>query len=141
MTVKVAGLWERGWNTPIKEVELWEFPLRDFAVNEHIMVPVSGIENSYVTEVPNLGDWLVTQRALGLTIVFLDENGQTPLQNFVHPPDAVYVCGKANLSSLVAYSLPGDLSLKILTPANLGGFWPHQAVSIVLYDRFLKSSP
>src|SRR3989304_5735220 len=65
MTVKVAGLWERGWNTPIKEVELWEFPLRDFAVNEHIMVPVSGIENSYVTEVPNLGDWLLTRGGRG----------------------------------------------------------------------------
>ena len=51
--IKIAGLWELGWNTPIKEVEQWEFPLRDYGVDEFIMSPVSGISNNAVKEVPD----------------------------------------------------------------------------------------
>ena len=44
--IKVAGHWELSWNAPIKEVELWNFPLRDFNVSEWYMWPVSGIKHN-----------------------------------------------------------------------------------------------
>ena len=50
MSVAVAGLWELGWNTPIKEADLWEFMLRDMGVNLWSMAPVSGITGRPVNE-------------------------------------------------------------------------------------------
>jgi hypothetical protein len=34
------------WNTPIKEAELWNLVLRDFAVKSWYMWPVSGIRHN-----------------------------------------------------------------------------------------------
>jgi hypothetical protein len=136
--IKVAGVWELGWNTPIKEIELWEYPLRDFGVDELHMSPVSGISSLFVHEHSNLGPWIDQERVNGNTIVFVDENGVTDLDDFEHPENAVYVLGKASLSAMVAYGLEQDLSVKIKTKMNAGLLWPHQAITIVLNDRFKK---
>jgi hypothetical protein len=139
--IKVAGLWEVGWNTPIKEAEQWEFPLRDYGVDEYIMSPVSGIglSNPNVKEVAELGDYLQQQRANGYTIVFSDERAEQTLDSFTHPADnVIYVFGKASLSPMVAYGQPQDLSLKIMTKNNLGLLWPHQAAVLIMADRLRK---
>lgn len=52
--VKVAGIWELGWNTPIKEIELWEYPLRDFGVDAFYMTPITGIQSQFVQEASRL---------------------------------------------------------------------------------------
>lgn len=137
MTVHVAGVWELGWNTPIKEADLWEHPLRDFEVDRWWMTPVSGIGNRRVAERATLPEILDQARNDGLTVVFVDERGETPLTDFVHPEHALYVFGKASFSPL-SLRKEGEGSIVIDTPANLGGLWPHQAASIVLYDRLLK---
>lgn len=137
--IKVAGVWDFGWNTPIKEMELWEYPLKDYGVDEFIMSPVSGISNIYVTEVADLGLYINDHRNNGYTVVFLDEKASTTLENFVHPSDNVlYVFGKAAFSAMTAYGQPADTALKIVTPNNMGNLWPHQAAVLVLNDRFIK---
>jgi tRNA(Leu) C34 or U34 (ribose-2'-O)-methylase TrmL len=137
--IRVAGLWEFGWNTPIKELDLWEYPLRDFLVDEFVMSPISGIESSAVSEIADLGHYIDHRRAAGDSVVFLDERGAVPLPDFQHPENALYVFGKSSLSAMTAYGKPGDLAVVIPTPASAGLLWPHQAAAILLYDRMRKS--
>lgn len=137
--IKVAGLWELGWNTPIKEMDLWEYPLRDFGVDCLHMAPVSGIADPFVREHADLSTALDQFRRDGLQVVFLDERGKTTLREFEHPENVAYVCGKASLSAMSAYGKPGDVSVRIETVANGGMLWPHQAAALVLYDRLVKS--
>jgi len=137
--VKIAGLWELGWNTPIKEIELWEYPLRDYDVNGLIMAPVSGIANNFVTERHDLSVALDEHRQQGYQVVFVDEKGTTDLAEYTHPTqDTIYVFGKASLSPLAAYSSSQDQSVRITTKNNLATLWPHQAAVLVLHDRMAK---
>jgi len=132
--IKVLGCWELGWSTPIMEFDLWYFPLRDFKVDEFIMCPNSGIARN-VTEFKDI------QAAIDanpdLTPIFLDEDGETELSDFIHPVDALYIFGKASYSPFSAMAKKGQ-SVKIETGEGKGMLWPHQAASIVLYDRHLK---
>lgn len=138
-TVKIVGLWEFGWNTPIKEVDLWQFPLQDFGVEKFYMCPVSGIDNAMVEERHSIEEVLKEAREEGTAVVFVDEKGSTPLKDFKHPANVLYVFGKSGLNPLKAYGRDRDLSVVIETKANGGILWPHQAATIVLYDRFKKS--
>jgi hypothetical protein len=140
--IKMAGIWDLGWNTPLKEAELWEYPLKDYGVDKLIMSPVSGIgiTNNFIHECNDLGECVVTHRNQGVTIVFVDENGTETLDDFVHPENVLYVFGRASLSALTAYGTPADRSVKISTPSNLAFLWPHQAAVLVLDDRWKKSS-
>ena len=142
MTIKVAGMWELGWCAPLTEFDLWAFPLRDFGVAEWIMAPVSGVQKK-VTEVERINDAIEANPEL--TLVFVDEKGETPLQEFEHPEDALYVLGRANFSPLA--NRRGVLqetgrkfvSVRIETAESKGLLWPHQAIAIVLYDRANKA--
>lgn len=135
--VVIAGIWELGWNTPIKEIELWEYPLRDFSVDAFYMTPVTGIESQFIHERNTMEEILKENK--DLKVVFVDEKGEAPLKTFKHPKKALYVFGKASLSAMIAYGKKGDLSVKIETIANGGMLWPHQAAAIILYDRLKKS--
>lgn len=138
MTVKVAGLWDFGWATPITEANHWIYPLRDFGVEHFYMCPITGIQSDsdYIIERPALCS--VLNENPDLTVVFVDENGNTNLSNFIHPENALYILGKAGCAAMPTYQREGDLSVKIETPLNKGLLWPHQAISIVLYDRMNK---
>ena len=52
--IKTASYWELGWNTPILEVDLYQYVLEDFNVDEIYMHPVSGIDNNRISERKNL---------------------------------------------------------------------------------------
>lgn len=134
--VKIAGFWELGWNTPIKEIELWEFLLREFGVETFYMTPITGIRSSFVQERASLEEILEENK--DFKIVFCDERAEISLVDFKHPSKALYVFGKANFSPLLVYKKEKDLAVKIDTVENKGLLWPHQAASIILYDRFLK---
>ena len=131
--IVVAGTWEIGWNSPIKEVELWKYPLRDFGVDHLAMYPVSGIKDRFLREFDSL-ESLVSN--YDLPVIIVDEKGSCNLSNFKHPKSALYLFGKASYSPLA--SLPEAESIVIPTNQNRGLLWPHQAASIVLYDRHLK---
>lgn len=135
-SVKVAGLWELGWSAPLTEHDLWQFPLRDFGVDAWFMSPVSGIRSDQVTEVSDLTEVI---NSTDHEVVFVDDKGDTSLRDFVHPENALYVLGKAGQSPMVSHRKAGDSAVCIDTHANGGMLWPHQAISIILYDRLVKS--
>jgi tRNA(Leu) C34 or U34 (ribose-2'-O)-methylase TrmL len=135
MTVKVAGVWELGWNTPILEIDLWEYPLRDFGVDKFFMMPISGVQSDVVIERQTMEEILAENQ--DLVHVFVDERGTQTLEDFVHPENALYVFGRVSLSVL-PLAREQDVSLKIRTPRQIATMWPHQVAGIVLYDRFMK---
>lgn len=137
--VKILGLWERGWSTPIIEVSLWEFMVREYGVDTLYMYPVSGIDNKSVAEIADLETILDAERTLENTIVFVDEEGEEPLTDFQHPERALYVFGKTSLSPYKLYKKASDRSVRIVTPSNLGMLWGHQAALLVLADRASKA--
>jgi tRNA(Leu) C34 or U34 (ribose-2'-O)-methylase TrmL len=137
MTIKVAGMWELGWCAPLTEFDLWAFPLRDFGVAEWIMAPVSGVQKK-VTEVAGIDAAIAANPEL--TVVFVDEDGATPLQEFRHPEDALYVLGRASSSPMRSFGAAHEhVSVRIETQEAKGLLWPHQAIAIVLYDRARKA--
>lgn len=138
--VKVAGIWELGWNTPMQEHDLWEYPLQDFGVDQFYMTPVSGIANKKVTEVHELTDAIKANP--DLQVVFVDDKADTPLSTFKHPDNVLYILGRTTVSPFISYKRPGDLGVKIETKfdrSSGGLLWAHQAISIILYDRLIKS--
>lgn len=137
--VKVAGLWEQGWNTPFLEHDLWEYPLRDFQVDQHYMIPVTGIDKP-VIERATVEQILLENSEL--TVVWIDELGETPLKDFAHPEDVLYFAGKTTSRPMIQYKRPEHFSVRIETKpdgSNQGMLWAHQAMAIVLYDRLLKT--
>jgi hypothetical protein len=135
--VKVAGMWELGWNTPITEHDQWVYPLQEFKVDGWYMSPISGIaKSSLLEEVADIQE--IIDLNPDLTVVWVDERGETPLQKFEHPPQALYIAGRTSESKL-GMRKAGDLSVHVESVTNSGGFWAHQAVVMVLYDRMTKS--
>jgi hypothetical protein len=132
MTVEVAGLWERDWLAPLTEAELWVTAMREFGCERLNMTPVSGLHNKWIAEYPTLGH-LLDDRA-HLTPVLVDENGETELADFEHPDDVLYIFGKCTYSPL---ALAKGMSVRIDSKLP-GMMWPHQAMSVVLYDRHRK---
>lgn len=143
MAVRIASLWEVGWNTPVKEFDQWNFALSDFGVERFYMAPVSGIacgSPAQVHERADIGEAIAECRADGFDIVFLDEAGPSDLHTFAHPANALYVFGRTSLS-VGSMAQPGDTVVSIVTPGATGPFWGHQAACLVLYDRQVKSWP
>ena len=133
--IKVAGVWELGWNAPVSEHPLWEFVLRSYGVREWYMAPVSGIQKR-VTEVRDVLE--AVELNPDLTPVYVDEDGDSSLDPFVHPTDAIYVLGKAGYSPWTASGKSG-MSVRIKTKVHGGMLWPHQCIAMVLHDRLVKS--
>lgn len=133
--IVIASIWEFGWNTPIKEFDLWYYPMMDFGVDEIAMTPISGI-NKKVKEFPDI-DSLINHyvRYHNLDVVLCDENGVIDVKEFKHPENVLYLFGKTTRSLLSHYNYP---SIRVVTPNNKGMLWGHQAASIIMYDRFLK---
>ena len=107
--------------------------MREFGIERMNMTPVSGIKHKWLHEYPTL-DKLIADRS-HLVPVAVDENGETEISDFDHPDNALYVCGRVSESCLARFDGP---SVRIDTPTNEGMLWPHQALAIVLLDRFRK---
>jgi hypothetical protein len=137
MTVKVLGHWEIGWDTPWQEYSWWRHPLKEFGVDEFYMIPRTGIQRPGVIEFDHIDE--VYNSFPEFTVVFVDESAEDELQDFVHPDDALYVIGKTSYSPYVnREKIQNYKCVKIPSVINQGGFWGNQAISIILYDRFLK---
>tara|TARA_R110000822_G_scaffold73853_16_gene177649 strand:- start:1394 stop:1795 length:402 start_codon:yes stop_codon:yes gene_type:complete len=130
--VVVAGIWEQGWFDFQTELNLWQFPMRELGVDEIAMVPaISGLNNK-VREFHSV-DELVQH--YGLPIIVGTENGESSLQDFKHPKDALYLFNRTSGGEL---SVKPDYTLRVETHLNKGLLWGHQAASIILYDRLKK---
>jgi len=135
--IKLAGIWEVGWNTPITEMHLWEMVVREFGVDQLYMTPVSGIANEYVDERMTMQE--VLDENQDMTFVFTDAKSENLLSDFLHPHNALYLFGRVgpDPTNLVR---PGvDQVINVQTPYSTGLLWPHQIAAIMLYDRFKKS--
>lgn len=131
--IVVAGVWEEGWNTPIKEFDLWYYACKVFGVDEFAMTPVSGIRlNNKVKEFHSVDDMI---QHYGLPVIVCDENGKTPLKEFEHPKDALYLFNRISGGDFTGKS---DISLRIETKLKQALLWGHQAASIILYDKLMK---
>jgi hypothetical protein len=64
--------------------------------------------------------------------VYIHAKGKTPLPEFVHPPNSVYIIGP----NYDGFLFPGD-DLSVSIPA-WDDLWGCVALGIVLYDRTLK---
>jgi len=135
--IKIAGMWERTWNAPLMEINVWELLVREFLVDQFYMVPVSGILNQYLTERQTMQEVLEENR--DLNIIFLHEKGSVRLKDFIHPENVLYIFGKSgvNLTPLLKRGI--DISLKVETPRDSGLMQGIHTASIILYDRFKKS--
>jgi tRNA(Leu) C34 or U34 (ribose-2'-O)-methylase TrmL len=134
--ITVVGTWDLGWNTPIKEAELWGFVLRDFKVDAWYMSPVSGIVSGFdLVEDAQMETRIVTERARN-ELVFIDESAEKYLSDFTIPNNVCFVLGKAGFSPYKTFYRKGDDAIRIPTPANIAGLWPHQALAIVLYHCY-----
>jgi hypothetical protein len=142
MGVKVAGLWEMNWNTPLCESHLWTFPLREFDIMDWAMYPITGITHNESRSKMNLTEYdsiltMVNEFSEDYVRVFVDEKGETTLDEFEHPENAVYFFGNAGRSPMES-KREGDLSVRLQTVANNGVMWPHQILVAVMYDRQTK---
>lgn len=139
MSVKIVGFWERGWDTPWQEFNWWIHPIKEFGVTEFYMNPVTGLDKAAVNEFSDLSNIIAQADLEGATCVYLDEAADVELPDFVHPTNAVYIVGRTSYSPYAtSYRAGTDLAVKIPSITNSGGFWGHQAATMVLYDRYLK---
>ena len=69
------------------------------------------------------------------TVVIVDEQGDTPLEDFEHPKDCVYVFGRTHQNDLIDY--PHHHSVVITYPGSVCLFGV-QAAAILLEDRKRK---
>lgn len=131
--VVVCGVWEQGWFDYQTELNLWRFPLKDLGVDEFAMTPISGLESNKVREFHSIEEMV---NNYNLPIINCTEHGVSNLKDFQHPKDALYIFNKTSGGNL---PIIPDHTLKIETKLNKGMLWGHQAASIILYDRFLKT--
>jgi len=142
--IKVSGLWELNWNTPLCESWMWTFVLREFGVTDWKMSPVTGIQHNerhadmVLTEFNSAEEMINAEN--DLVRVFLDENGDVELKDFVHPKDCVYIFGNAGTAPVRIQGVKRDqdFTVRIQTPNPSGVLWPHQCLLTVLYDRMAK---
>jgi len=131
--VIVAGVWEQGWFDFETELNLWRFPMRDLGADELAMTPISGLNSNKVREFHSVVDLV---QHYGLPLILCTEQGTESLKDFEHPKDALYLFNRTSGGNLPV--IP-DSSLKIDTNLDKGLLWGHQAASIILYDRLVKS--
>lgn len=143
--VKVAGIWELNWNSPLTESWLWTFVLREFDITDWHMTPVTGIHhNESHTDMSltehdtclGMVDYLAEDDSY--TRVFIDEKGDTCLTEFQHPEKAIYFFGCAGRAP-TAHRREGDVVVSIPTLMSQSVLWPHQCLLTVLHDRYVKS--
>ena len=135
--IKIAGIWEVGWNAPIMEVSLWEMVCREFCVDQFYMTPISGILNKYLTERQTMEEVLAEN--MDLEHVYLHEKAEQTLCSFTHPEKALYLFGRVGPSPMHLKREGVDHAVRIVTPENGGTLWPHQIACLLLHDRFRKS--
>lgn len=145
--IKVAGHWELSWNTPIKEAELWNLPLRDFKIKDWYMWPISGIRHN---------EYQVTLHEKSSFEEIIAENKDFPhvyiepynsmfenikpqdLREFKHPKDALYIFGSAHFNPALKSARETDSIVMVPTIDNKGVLWPHQCLVAIFYDKLVK---
>ena len=146
--VIVAAHWDLSYVSPITEIYMWAWPMRDMKVETLRMTPVSGIKNPErsvtLEEFPSCQDMLCADE---LPRVFFEprtahQNPNTTwLRDYEHPDDCVYVFGSHHYNPSLRHRRPEDPVVTIETPKNNGVLWSNQCMVVVLHDRLMKRWP
>jgi len=148
MTIKVAGYWDKWFQHKENEYDVcWRFMLRHFGVDQINMVPNLGVRerlsidytDTPLIEMDSIQDVLATNPEMVPIIV--DERGTTSLRDFVHPINALYIFGCTGKNPLDALQPWNGKSVNIEGNSEYvkdALLHPHQACSIILYDRMNK---
>lgn len=146
--IKVAGYWDKWFHHKENEYEVcWRFMLRHFGVDQISMIPNIGAReklpldytDTELIEMDSIYD--VLNANTNLVPVILDERGTTPLREFKHPENVLYIFGSTGrnpldeLQSWNGWSVNIEGNSQYVKDALLH---PHQACSILLYDRMVK---
>ena len=131
--IVVGAVWELGWNTPIMEYDLWKYPMKDLGVDQLAFTPISGIKRQDIREFDNVHEMV---HHYHLPVVVCTEEGEYFLEDFEHPKNALYLFNRTTGGN---FSIVPDYTLKVNTALDRGMLWGHQAASIILYDRLVKS--
>ncbi len=147
--LKVVGCWDMWEDAPQEYLVHWKFMIDHFGVDQFYMNPNTGLgeqlKNDHIENLQLLYETNNIQETLdenpSLTPVVIDENGDVELKDFTHPEDALYILGKVGYSPKEHF--PNIVSVRIPSwskepNASYGLLHPHQAISIVLYDRMTK---
>lgn len=145
--VTVIGHWDIGYMTPIVEQYYWSLPLRDFEVDRWIMNPVSGIRNLEfqvdMEEYETYDECFKNVDDKAKRVFIEPRTKHMPdtiwLHDFKHPEDVVYVLGSAHFNPTLGYRRDGDEVISIKTIQDKGVLWANQCITMVLYDRMVKS--
>jgi hypothetical protein len=146
--VKIAGYWDVWFQHRESEYDIsWRFMIKHFGVNEIILMPnynctnkiPLGISEVSLIEMNNITD-VLTQNP-NLTPIIVDERGNTPLKNFIHPENALYIFGRTGYNPSDELDWKGQSVFIESIETELGNalLHPNQACSIILYDRMQKS--
>jgi hypothetical protein len=145
--IRVAGHWEIGWNTPIKEAELWNFPLRDFGIKTWYMWPVTGIrhnEKQWVNLIEKHKFEDILEINQDVPHIYLEpynpcfKDVGIDLRELSHPEDVLYIFGSNHFNPVVGHKRAEDIMVTLPTIRNNGVLWPHQVLVALLYDRMIK---
>jgi hypothetical protein len=148
--VYTVGCWDMWENAPQEYLIHWSFMSDHFGVDKFHMTPNTGhgeeLKNNNNEGTQTLHEANTIQEVISnnpdLTPVIIDENGDIELKDFTHPQKALYILGrtgyspKENLNSNIASVRIPSWSKN--ENASFGLLHPHQALSIVLYDRKIK---
>lgn len=121
--------------------------LKHFGIDQAVLIPnlnmVEKLPIDY-TEVPfveanNISE--VLENNPELVPIMIDERGSTPLRDFVHPENVLYIFGRTGFNPYDSLKWEGESVFIESVKEHLGVGWlhPNQACSIVLYDRMTKS--
>jgi hypothetical protein len=147
MTVKVAGYWDIWFQHKEHEFDVsWRFMLRHFGVSEVCLMPNLNLKDKVssgnppevlLIEMDKVED--VLDKNKELVPVIIDERGTVTLKNFKHPEDAIYIFGRTGFNPLDTLTNWPGITVRI-EGVDESSAWlhPHQACSIVLYDRLVK---
>lgn len=131
--IVVAGVWEQGWFDFKTELNLWHYPLKDLGVDEFAMTPISGLNSNKVREFHSVEELV---QYYGLPVILCTEQGESSLNTFKHPKNALYLFNRTTGGQL---PVSPTWTLSVETHLNKGLLWGHQAASIILYDRLIKN--
>lgn len=141
--ISILGHWELSYHVPITEQYYWSLPIRDFAVVDWNMVPITGIHNAEhqvnLTEWESYGKYFENNKDQIRVFIEPRTKHQNPetiwLEEFKHPKDCVYIFGSAHYNPTIAHCRDQDSVVSIKTVQDKGVLWADQAMCITLYER------
>jgi hypothetical protein len=115
----IAALREKGWLDETTDRAQWFNMTRSFQADLQL--------------VRDFPDIVIPEN---YSVVILDESAVTPLQDFVHPENAIYIFGRSTLNN-IQDKIKHDYSVKIVTP-EFKGMFGVSAAGALLYARSLQ---